>query len=397
MKYSQKALNISASPTLAIDSLAKKLKEAGENVIGFGAGEPDFDTPSNIKYAAVSAIVKGYTKYTPVAGISCLKEAIAKYYKENYAVDYSPDEVVVSNGAKHSLMNVFFALLNDGDEVLLPSPYWVTYPELIKLAGGKVIVVPTTKEKNYKITVSDIERYATSKTKAIVLNTPSNPTGMVYTYDELKQIVEFCIEREIFVISDEIYDKLIYDGKKHISAASISEKAKEFVIVVNGVSKSYAMTGWRIGYTLSNKELAKIMSNLQSHTTSNPNSIAQYAAYEALVGPQDSVKKMICEFEKRRDLIYSLVNDTKFLSALKPEGAFYIWVDISATVGKSFEGKLIDSANTFAKLLLEVEKVAVVPSEGFGMENHIRLSYATSEKNIREGLERIKRFVEKLS
>ncbi|WAM33112.1 pyridoxal phosphate-dependent aminotransferase [Caldicellulosiruptor morganii] len=396
MKYSQKALDISASPTLAIDALAKKLRESGENVIGFGAGEPDFDTPENIKYAAICAIVRGYTKYTPVAGILCLKEAVVKYYKQNYNLEYSPDEVVISNGAKHSLMNVFFSLLNEGDEVLLPTPYWVTYPELIKLAGGKVVAVPTTKEANYKISSKVLQKYLTSKTKALVLNSPSNPTGMVYTYEELKDIVEFCIQNDIFIISDEIYDKLIYDDQKHISAASFGEKAKELTIIVNGVSKSYAMTGWRIGYTLSNRDLAKIMTNLQSHTTSNPNSIAQYAAYEALSGSQESLKKMVEEFAKRRDLIYELVNDIEGLSSIKPQGAFYIWVDLSGIIGKSFEGKIIDSANTFAKLLLESEKVAVVPSEGFGMENHIRLSYATSENNIKEGLARIKRFVEKL-
>ncbi|WP_039764102.1 pyridoxal phosphate-dependent aminotransferase [Caldicellulosiruptor sp. F32] len=396
MKYSQRALSISASPTLAIDALAKKLKESGENVIGFGAGEPDFDTPENIKYAAIAAIVKGYTKYTPVAGIACLKEAVAKYYNDNYGISCSADEIVISNGAKHSLMNVFFALLNEGDEVLLPSPYWVTYPELIKLAGGKVVVVPTQKESNYKVSGRDLQKYITSKTKTLVLNSPSNPTGMVYTYEELKEIVELCIQNEIFIISDEIYDKLIYDGQKHISPASFGNKAKDLTVIVNGVSKSYAMTGWRIGYTLSNKDLAKIITNLQSHTTSNPNSIAQYAAYEALSGPQESLKKMVEEFAKRRDLIYELVNEIEGLSSVKPQGAFYIWVDLSGVIGKSFNGKVIDSANTFAKLLLENEKVAVVPSEGFGMENHMRLSYATSVQNIKEGLARIKRFVEKL-
>lgn len=396
MKYSQKALNISASPTLAIDSLAKKLKEAGENVIGFGAGEPDFDTPENIKYAAIEAIIKGFTKYTPVSGIPKLKAAISKYYQTNYNLSYTQDEIVVSNGAKHSLMNVFFALLNKDDEVLLPSPYWVTYPELIKLVDGKVVVVLTTKEMNYKINVDLLKSYTTSKTKALVLNSPSNPTGMVYTYKELKDIVEFCIEREIFIISDEIYDKLIYDDYKHISPASFGDKAKELTIVVNGVSKSYAMTGWRIGYTLSNKQLAKIMTNLQSHTTSNPNSIAQCAAYEALVGSQDSVCKMIKEFSSRRDLIYSLINDINGLSAIKPNGAFYIWVDLSGVIGKKYNGDVIDSAEKFAKLLLEDQKVAVVPSEGFGMGNHMRLSYATSVENIKEGLTRIERFVSKL-
>ncbi|MEZ0536271.1 pyridoxal phosphate-dependent aminotransferase [Caldicellulosiruptoraceae bacterium PP1] len=396
MKYSEKAMNVSPSPTLSIDSLAKKMKEAGEDVIGFGAGEPDFDTPNNIKYAAIDAIIRGYTKYTPVAGIPKLKEAIVNYYETNYNLKYTPNQVVVSNGAKHSLMNVFFAILNKDDEVLLPSPYWVTYPELIKLADGKAIEIPTTKETNFKINKQLLENYTSNKTKALVLNSPSNPTGMVYTYEELKDIVEFCVEKEIFIISDEIYDKLIYDNYTHVSPAVFSEKAKELTIIVNGVSKSYAMTGWRIGYTLSNLELANIMSNLQSHMTSNPNSIAQYAALEALNGNQDSLNKMLIEFSKRRDLIYNLVNSIDGLSALKPNGAFYIMVDLTNIIGKSYNNQVIDSANTFAKILLETKKVAVVPSEGFGINNFIRLSYATSEKNIINGLKRIEEFIKEL-
>lgn len=395
MKYSQKAMSIAPSPTLSIDALAKKLKEQGEDVIGFGAGEPDFDTPDNIKYAAVSAVINGFTKYTPVAGIPKLKQAIINYYKRNYNLEYTQEQVVVSNGAKHSLMNVFFALLNKDDEVLLPSPYWVTYPELIKLADGKVVVVKTSKENNFILSVDLLKNYVTDKTKALVLNSPSNPTGIVYTYEQLKEIVEFCVENEIFIISDEIYDKLIYEGK-HFSPAIFGEKAKELTIIVNGVSKTYAMTGWRIGYTLSNKEIAKIMSNLQSHMTSNPNSIAQIAAVEALEGEQKSVDYMIGQFEKRRNLILELINQIDGLKVIKPQGAFYVFIDISSLINKKYNNIIIDSANTFAKTLLEVKKVAVVPSEGFGVDNFIRLSYATSEKNITTGLIRIKEFVEDL-
>ena len=396
MVYSKKAQAISASPTLAIDAKAKKMKADGINVIGFGAGEPDFDTPVHIKKAAIKAIDEGFTKYTPSAGTVELREVICGKLKADNGLDYSPAQIVVSNGAKHSLLNTFQAILNPGDEVILPSPYWVSYPEMIKLADGVTVVLETIEENNFKFKPQDLLSKITPKTKALVLNSPSNPTGMVYSKEELMEIAEIAIEKGIFVISDEIYEELIYDGLAHVSIASLGEKIKELTIVVNGVSKAYAMTGWRIGYTASSLDIAKIMANVQSHATSNPNSIAQKASVAALVGSKDDIAIMNEEYQKRRNFMVEKINTISGLSCKKPSGAFYVMMNVSSVKGKSYNDKLINSCDEFAEVLLEKANVAVVPGAGFGIEGYVRLSYATSMANITEGLSRIEKFVKDL-
>lgn len=393
MVYSKKAQAVSPSTTLAIDAKAKKMKADGINVIGFGAGEPDFDTPVHIKEAAIKAINEGFTKYTPAAGTLELREAICRKFKKDNGLDYTSAQIVVSNGAKHSLLNTFQAILNPGDEVILPSPYWVSYPEMIKLADGVTVLLETTEENNFKFKTGDLLRKITSKTKALVLNSPSNPTGMVYSKDELMEIAKIAVDKEIFVISDEIYEELIYDGLSHISIASLGERIKDLTIVVNGVSKAYSMTGWRIGYTASNPEIAKIMSNVQSHATSNPNSIAQKASVAALEGLKDDIAAMREEYQKRRNYMVEKINSIPGLSCKKPSGAFYVMMNISKLMGKSYQGSTINNSDEFADVLLEKANVAVVPGSGFGVQGYVRLSYATSMANIEEGLSRIEKFV----
>lgn len=377
---------------MAIDAKAKKMKSEGINVIGFGAGEPDFDTPIHIKEAAVKAINEGFTKYTPASGTLELKEAICRKLKRDNDLEYEPSQIVVSNGAKHSLMNTFQAILNPDDEVILPSPYWVSYPEMIKLADGIAVILETTEETNFKFTPEQLISKISSKTKALVLNSPSNPTGMLYQKEELVKIAEIAAEKGIFVISDEIYEELIYDGIKHTSIASLGEKIREQTIVINGMSKAYSMTGWRIGYTASNKELAKIMSNVQSHATSNPNSIAQKASVAALEGSKDEIEKMRNEYMKRRNYMVERINSMENVSCKKPEGAFYVMMNISKLIGKQYKGKSITNSDEYAESLLENAKVAVVPGTGFGIDGYVRFSYATSIENIKEGLDRIEKF-----
>ena len=396
MVLSNKSQTISSSPTLAIDAKAKKMKADGINVIGFGVGEPDFDTPVHIKEAAIKAINEGFTKYTPAAGTLELREAVCRKLKKDNGLDYTASQIVISNGAKHSLMNTFQAILNPGDEVILPSPYWVSYPEMIKLADGVSVILETTEENNFKFKPEDFLKTITSKTKAIVLNSPSNPTGMVYSKEELAKIANIAVDKGIYIISDEIYEELLYDGMTHTSIASLSEKIKDLTIVINGVSKAYAMTGWRIGYTASNSEIAKIMSNVQSHATSNPNSIAQKASVAALDGTKDDIEKMKVEFRKRRDYMFERINTIPGLSCRKPSGAFYIMMNVSKLLGKTYQGKVINSTDDFATILLENVNVAVVPSTGFGLKGYVRLSYATSLENITEGLNRIEKFVNEI-
>ena len=393
MNLSRKGLSISPSATLAIDSKAKKLKAEGIDVVGFGAGEPDFDTPVHIKQAAIAAIEAGFTKYTPASGTMTLKEAICAKFKKDNDLDYAPANIVISNGAKHSLVNVFQAICNPGDEVIIPAPFWVSYPEMVKLADGVPVIVYTTEEQGFKFTVDQIRQAVTAKTKAIVLNSPSNPTGMVYTREELAELADLAVEKGFYVVSDEIYEKLIYDGKTHVSIASINEKIKAQTIIVNGVSKTYAMTGWRIGYTASAPEIAKIMSNVQSHATSNPNSIAQKAAEAAISGPQDMVATMVEAFVSRRDYMVRRINSMPGLSCVKPNGAFYVMMNISQLMGKELAGRKIQSSDDFADVLLEKANVALVPGSGFGIDTHVRLSYATSQENITKGLDRIEQFL----
>lgn len=393
MIYSQKAEKIAPSLTLAITAKAKQLKKEGIDVIGFGAGEPDFDTPENIEEAAIDAIKKGYTRYTPASGINELKEAIVKKFKRDNSLNYKASNIMISTGAKQCLSNIFQAILNPGDEVIVPVPYWVSYPELIKLSDGVPVYAKCEESNNFKYTREILEESITPKTKAIIINSPNNPLGTVYSKEELTMIAEFAHQHDILIISDEIYEKLIYGDKKHISIASISNDAFERTIVINGVSKSYAMTGWRIGYTAADEKLIKIMSNIQSHTTSNPNSIAQYASVEALNGEQKSLEVMVNEFAKRRNYMVDKINSIRSLSCIKPEGAFYVMVNISKLFNKKINNQIITDSLSFSNLLLEHEKVAVIPGIAFGVDNYIRLSYATSMDNIINGLSRIEKFV----
>ena len=393
MELSRKAVQISASPTLAIDSKFKAMKADGIDVVGFGCGEPDFDTPENIKNAAIAAINEGQTKYTPASGTLALKKAICEKLKRDNGLDYGTDCIVVSNGAKHSLINTFNAILNPGDEVIVPAPYWVSYTEMVKMADGVPVVIETKEEDDFKFTAQQLKDAITSKTKALVLNSPSNPTGMVYSEDELRAIAEVVVENDIFVVADEIYEKLIYDGKKHVSIASFNEEIKKRTIIINGVSKSYAMTGWRIGFTAAAAEITKVMANMQSHAASNPSSISQAAALEAYNGTQDTVEEMRKVFEERRNYMVERINSINGVSCRKPEGAFYVMMNIKDILGKEFHGKMINTSDDFCELLLEKSLVALVPGSGFGAEGFVRWSYATSMENIKKGLDRLEEFL----
>ncbi|MBU4257742.1 pyridoxal phosphate-dependent aminotransferase [Patescibacteria group bacterium] len=397
MSISQKVGSISPSVTLAITAKAKQMKAEGIDIIGFGAGEPDFDTPDHIKEAAKKALDEGFTKYTPTSGIPELKKAICRKFKTDNNLDYLPDEVLVSCGAKHSIFNATLALCNEGDEVILPSPYWVSYPEMIKVAGAKAVVLKTSHEDSFKISPQQLKEVITPKTKLLILNSPSNPTGMVYSKEELVAISEILVEKGVFCISDEIYEKIIYDEQEHISIASLSPEIKKLTTVVNGVSKSYSMTGWRIGYAAGSKEIIKAMSNLQSHSTSNPTSISQKASLAALEGSQEPLYYMVAEFAKRRDCIVKRLNSIKGIVCLKPQGAFYVFADVSKIIGKTFKERVIKDSASLADILLEEVNVAVVPGGDFGAVEYIRLSYATSMENITKGLDRIKEFVTKIS
>lgn len=391
-QLSEKALKISPSATLAIDSKFKAMKQSGIDVVGFGAGEPDFDTPEHIKKAAIDAIMSGQTKYTPASGTPVLKQAICDKFERDNALSYKPGQIVVSNGAKHSLVNAFMAILNPGDEVIIPAPYWVSYPEMVRIADGESKILYTKAENDFKFTAEELEAAITEKTKAVVLNSPSNPTGMVYTKEELEKIAKIAVKYDIFVISDEIYEHLVYDGKP-VSIASLGDDIKERTIIINGVSKTYAMTGWRIGYTASSEKIAKVMSNIQSHATSNPNSIAQAAAVAALEGPTEPIMVMKKAFSERRDYMTKRIEGIDGVSCIKPQGAFYIWMNISAVKGKTIGGVKINTSDDFANAFLELAKVAVVPGSGFGFDDYIRWSYATSMENIKEGMDRLEKFL----
>lgn len=397
MELSRKAQAIEPSLTLAITAKAKEMKEKGIDVISFSAGEPDFNTPKNIINAAIKAMEDGNTKYTSVNGILQLREAICKKFKDDNGLEYNPSQIVVSTGAKQSLANTFLAILNPGDEVIVSTPYWVSYPELIKLADGKPVFVEGDEKSNYKFTKENLEKAVTAKTKAIVLNTPNNPTGTIYNKEELEVIADFAKKYNIIIISDEMYEKLIYDNENHISIASLSKDAYERTIVINGLSKSYAMTGWRIGYCAASEKIAKLMISIQSHLTSNVCSITQYAALEALSGPQDEITKMINEFEKRRNYMINRIESIDNLSIVKPKGAFYIMINIENCLGKEINGKILNDSMEFCASLLENEKLAVIPGKAFGLNNYIRVSYATSMEAIKEGLNRIESFIKKLN
>lgn len=396
MQLSKKAGNISPSITLEITAKANELKSQGIDVVSFGAGEPDFNTPENIIQSAIKAMKDGKTKYTPAGGILQLKETICNKFKKDNNLEYTPSQIIVSTGAKQSLANTFMAILNPGDEVLIPVPYWVSYPELVKLADGVPVFVNTNEKDNYKYTIESLNSALTSKTKAILLNSPNNPTGTIYTKEELVKIAEFAKENDLIIVSDEIYEKLIYDGNEHVSIASLSQDAYERTIVINGVSKTYAMTGWRLGYAAASEQIVKRMTSIQSHMTSNVNTIAQYAAIEALNGPVEELNNMVKEFESRRNFMVERLNNLDGISIIKPNGAFYIMVNISEYLNTSLNGTNISNSLDFAKVLLEEEKVAVIPGSGFGLDNYIRLSYATSKEIIGKGIDRISDFLNKL-
>jgi aspartate aminotransferase len=384
---------VHASTTLAIDSLAKKMKSKGLDIIGFGAGEPDFDTPQNIKDAGIAAIVEGQTKYTGASGMDSLKQAVADRLEKDCNVKYDPSQIVMASGAKHNVYIALQALLNPGDEVILPAPYWVTYEEVVKMAGATPVVIHTTEESGFKMSAEQLQSAITDKTKVLVLNNPSNPTGMIYSKAQLQEIADVCVKNDLYVISDEIYYHLVYEGKEFVSFASLGSEIKERTILINGVSKSYAMTGWRIGYSASNAQLAKVMSNYLSHSTSAPSTISQFAALEALNGPQDSVFKMRDEFEKRRNYIFDRINAMDGVRCIKPEGAFYVMLNVSDLIGKKLGGTLIKDGDDFAMSFLEKGLVAAVPCSGFGAPNFVRFTYATSMENIKEGMDRLEKFL----
>ncbi|MFA6320711.1 MAG: pyridoxal phosphate-dependent aminotransferase [Candidatus Omnitrophota bacterium] len=386
MKLAKRVLDVSESVTLEITSKAKKMAKEGVDVVSFAAGEPDFDTPMHIKAAAMEAIRSGFTKYTPSSGVFELREAISKKFKDDNSIVYSAAQVVVSNGAKHSLNNVFQVLCEAGDEVIIPAPYWLSYPAMVKMAEATPIFASTSSKNNFKITEKELAAKITNKTKCFILNSPSNPTGSVYSPEELKMIARLAVKHNFYVISDEIYEKLIYGNAKHVSIASLGKDIYDHTITVNGLSKSYSMTGWRIGYAAGPVEIMKAIGNLQSHAASNPSSISQKAALAAIAGDQRCVEEMRQEFEKRRDLMVSMIGAMGKVSCAKPEGAFYVLCDIS---------KMKMSSVEVANKLLDEAKVAVIPGEPFGDDTVIRLSFATRAAEIKKGLERIGEWVKK--
>lgn len=392
-ELSRVASAVHPSSTLAVDSLAKKMKAEGYDVVGFGTGEPDFDTPQNIKDAAIAAINAGKTKYTPAAGIPELRQAVANRMKIDYGVDYDPSEIIVASGAKHNVYITLITLLNPGDEVIVPAPFWVTYAEAVFMAGGVPVALTALEKAQFKITAKKLEAAITDKTKAVMINNPSNPTGMLYTREELQAIAEVCIKHDLYIISDEIYSCLVYDDKEFVSMASLGENVKERTILITGVSKAYAMTGWRIGFSASNPIIAKVMANYLSHSTSAPSTISQWAAVEALNGPQEGIKEMRDIFEQRRNYIVERMNTIDGVSCIKPDGAFYIMMNIEKLIGKTIGGRIINDGDDFAMAFLEKEYVAIVSCSGFGAPNFLRWTYAASMEDIKKGLDRLERFL----
>jgi aspartate aminotransferase len=385
----ERATKIKPSPTLAMDSKAKAMIASGIDVINFGVGEPDFDTPEHIKEAAIKAIRDGFTKYTPVGGIDPLKDAIIEKLRKDNGIEYSREEIIVSCGAKHSLYNIAQALYGPGDEVIIPSPYWVSYPDQVILNSATPVFIKTSESDSFMIRPEALEEHITRKSKALILNSPSNPTGLTYTRKTLEAIASICLRHDILVVSDEIYEKLIYNGTEHVSIASLGREIRERTVLVNGLSKSYAMTGWRIGYTAGPKEVIRAMTNIQSQSTSNPNSIAQKAAIAALTGPQESVARMRDEFDRRRKYLIEGLNSMPDISCLTPTGAFYAFPNTSRLYGRSVNGRIIASSSDLALYLLEEARIALVHGQPFGDDNYIRISYATSMENIQKGVERM--------
>lgn len=378
---------ISPSVTLGITARAKELSLKGVKVFGFGAGEPDFDTPEHIKQAAIKALEAGQTKYTPAGGLVALQQAIAAKLKTDNGLDYKPSQVLVSCGAKHSVYNAVVTLCGEGDEIIVPGPFWLSYPEMVKSAGGRPVLLPAKESNDFKITPAELEKAVTSRTKAVIINSPSNPTGVVYSRDELKAVAEAAVRKGIYIISDEIYEKMVYDGTKHVSVGSFSKEIFDRTITINGFSKSYSMTGWRIGYCAGPVDIMKAMEAFQSHTTSAPTTFAQFGAVEALKASQQCVTDMVKAFAARRDRIHGLLCGIKGVTCVKPQGAFYVFPNISSSGLGSVE---------FCERLLAKEGVVLVPGVSFGSDAHVRLSYACSMDNIENGLAGMKRFIESL-
>ncbi len=392
-ELSQLAKGVHASTTLAIDSMFKQMRAQGVDVIGFGAGEPDFNTPERIKDAGIAAIRANKTKYTPAAGIMELRQAVCDRLKADCGLDYTPAQVVVASGAKHNVYIALRALCDPGDEVILPAPYWVSYYELIRMVGAVPVVIDCGESEHFKLSPEKLAAAVTPKTKAIILNNPSNPTGMMYTKEELEGLAKVCVEKDLYVISDEIYYCLAYDGLKFTSFASLGPEVKERTILINGVSKSYAMTGWRVGYAAAAEPIAKVMANYLSHSTGAPSSVSQWAAVEAMEGPQEDVEAMRREFEARRDYIVERMNTIPGVSCITPQGAFYVMMNVEKLIGRTLGGVVIHDGDDFAQVFLEKALVAVVPCSGFGAPNFVRWSYATSLGNIKAGLDRLEKFL----
>jgi len=393
MGIAKRAQAIKPSPTLATAAKAKAMKAQGIDVVDFGVGEPDFDTPDNVKQAGIKAIQSGFTKYTPAGGTDELKEAVIDKFKNDNNLVYEKSQILISCGAKHSLYNIAEALFDPGDEIIIPSPYWVSYPDQVLLNDATPVIVATTEAEGFKLSAQKLEKAITKKTKALVLNSPSNPTGLAYDRKTLEEIAAIAVKHNIYVISDEIYEKLLYDGFTHVSIASLGREIKDLTIVVNGVSKSHSMTGWRIGYAAGPKDVINAMANIQSQSTSNPCSISQKAALEALRGPQDFIRTMNVEFDKRRKYMVERLNKIPGISCLMPVGAFYAFPNVARLYGKSIQGKTMKNSSDLATYLLEDAKVALVSGDAFGADPYIRLSYATSMEKIQEGLNRIEQAV----
>jgi aspartate aminotransferase len=388
----ERVKRLAESPTMAISAKAKELRAKGINVISFSAGEPDFDTPEHIKEAGVKAIEEGFTKYTPPAGIQELREAVAEKFRVENNIDYEPSQIVITDGAKQALFSLFLSVIDPEDEVIIPVPYWVTYPEQVKLADGKPVFVETKEENDFKITVEELERATSDKTKALILCSPSNPTGSVYRKDELEKIAEFCVENQILIVSDECYEKLIYEGEKHVSVASLSPEVKEWTVTINALSKTFSMTGWRVGFAGGPKEIIKAMIKINSQSISNVNSIAQKAGVVALRGSKSFLKEWIKAYDERRRYMVEALNSIPGVRCRLPKGAFYAFPNVE----KLMEKAKVDSDVELASILLEEARIAVVPGSAFGMNGYLRLSYATSMEDIKEGLSRFKKFAERL-
>lgn len=390
---SQIALAVQASTTMAIDSLYKQMKADGVDVIGFGAGEPDFATPDEIKAAGISAIERNQTKYTPAHGTLELRKAVCERMKADHGLAYAPSQVVVGSGAKHVVYTALRAIVTPGDEVILPAPYWVSYLELIKIMGGVPVIVSAGEAEDFKVSAEQLETAITPKTKALILNNPSNPTGMMYSAGELQAIADLCVKHDLYVVADEIYCGLAYDGRSFTSFASLGEEIKERTILVNGVSKSYAMTGWRIGYACANAAVACVMANYISHSAGSPSTISQMAALAALTGPQEKIEVMRKAFEERRNYMVERMNAIQGVSCIRPDGAFYVMMNLEELFGKTLHGVKIETADDFADVFLKKGLVAVVPGTGFGAPGFIRWSYACSMENIKEGMDRLEKFL----